>query len=250
MQVIAEITWMCPAKCPQCPVRKHDSTKTMGLGVFGAVLDFFSGIAESIDGVKAVVLSGGEPTILPSFEEYVRIAKEKGFSVTVVTNGFGVSNILKSNADVVELSIDYYGEEHDYARGLSLWDKAGKILREFKGEVVIRSTLFQDNYKHILMIRDWANSIRKGTQILVMPVRGGEPVPKHLVEKMRKERGVSVSDNCPAGISSFVVTPELEVLACIFYRKILGRLLSFNKEEAEAILEMGSRLPRFVCELR
>ncbi|MEM1554773.1 MAG: hypothetical protein QXJ72_07830 [Thermoproteota archaeon] len=249
MQVITELTWICPAKCPQCPLIQKKQDNIMDLKTYHKVLRFFSKIADRLNEDKSVVISGGEPSILMRLRSYVNVAHEEGYGVTIVTNGFNVENLIASEADLIELSIDYYGKKHDLHRGLPLWDKAEKILKEYPGEVVIRSTLFKDNLLDIIKIREWADSLRRETPVLVMPVRGQGKLPEEVVETVKglDKNGIFLSDNCPAGLSSFVVTPELEVLPCIFYRKTLCMLNGFNDDELEVILAKGRELPRFPC---
>jgi len=247
VQVIVEVTWECPAQCIQCPLRNMSGKgKTMSPETFGAVLSLFSKAFPNNE--KSVVISGGEPSLLPNLQEYVSEGKRRGYYVTIVTNGIGVENILKTTSvDLIELSIDYFGNGHDRARGLPLWDKAERIITEYKGELVIRSTLFKDNYDDILKIRDWVNTLRKDIPVLVMPARGFETASEEVVERLSREQGISVSDTCPAGISSFVVNPDLEILACIFYRRVLSRIRRFDIGEVIEALINGKEMPRFPC---
>ena len=58
-----------------------------------------------------VVLTGGEPILLPIFWDLVQAAKTNGFSVGVLTNGIGVSDdfigkMLQSKLNRISVSID------------------------------------------------------------------------------------------------------------------------------------------------
>jgi len=246
MQLIFEITWQCPAKCRFCTVPKADVQ--IPLSLYRRALRLFRGL----DSEMSVVLSGGEPTTVPTLAEYVREAKRLGYTVTLVTNGFNPDAALGSGADLIEVSADYWGERHEESRGVKgLWASIERLLREGEGRVVIRSTLLSDNLQDILRMREAYPRI----PILVMPVRGyaDKPKPEHLAA-LSKLENVYVADNCPAGVSSFTIVPgldperELGVVACIFYRKPLGRLRRFTKAELDEVLGEGARLPRFPCE--
>jgi len=246
VQLIFEITWKCPARCKFCTVPKGD--ETMPLELYEKALDLFG----TVDNEISVVLSGGEPTTLPFLDRYVRAAKERGCGVTVVTNGFFPDTALHSGADLIEVSIDYWGERHEQSRGVEgLWRHITYLLEKGRGRVVIRATLLHDNFQDLLKIHEEYPDI----PMLVMPVRGYiiKPKKEHL-KALAKLENVYVANNCPAGISSFAIVPglnpekELDVLACIFYRRLLGRLVEFTREELERILEEGRKLPRFPCE--
>jgi len=251
IQVIFELTWSCPCRCAFCQVPKQD--KHLPLPNYERTLELFRRRFGGDD--CAAVLSGGEPSTVPNLKEYVDVARRLGFEVTVVTNAFNVESILEAEPDLVEVSIDYFGEKHDRARGMSgLFDNAMRLLSlaVLHGiSSVVRSTAMRDNIRDILMLRSLLDE--KGLRdvpILVMPVRGApelKPSPQQLKE-LERSRGILVSDNCPAGISSFAVTPDGEVLACIFYRRRLGALREFTAGELEKILEEGERIPRFPCE--
>ena len=115
---------------------------------------------------------------------------------------------------------------------------------------VIRSTAMRSNIHDIIKLREFLDSSGlRGVPILVMPVRGApelKPSPQQL--ELLNRDGIVVSDNCPAGISSFAITPDREILACIFYRRKLGQLQRFTKEELDEAIKEGAKIPRFPCE--
>jgi len=251
VQLIFEITWFCPAKCAFCLVPKMEIT--LPLSDYRRILEIFRQHYE--DSGYAVVLSGGEPSTVPTLKEYVDAARELGYEVTIVTNAFNIRNVLDSRPDVVELSLDYYGSRHDESRGVKgLFDKAMKLvsLAVQNGiSVVVRSTLMNDNIQDILKIRGHLDRCGfKEVPVLGMPVRGAPKLKpsRQQIEELLNIDGIYLSDSCPAGISSFVITPKREVLACIFYRKRLGQFQEFTKDEFDEIIENGAKIPRFPCE--
>jgi MoaA/NifB/PqqE/SkfB family radical SAM enzyme len=255
MQIIAEVTWVCLAKCEHCPLRDYAHTDVMPIEKFAKVLQLFSKVAEVRREDKAVVISGGEPTTLLNLSDYVEVARNLGYTTTIVSNCFIPQKLFDAKPDVLEVSIDYLGVKHDEARGIPLWDKIALVIREYPNLLVVRSTLFNDNMQDIVKIRDWVREIRPHPfgGIFVTPVRGKSAVAKaptrEQIEELKKEEGIFVENNCPAGINSFTVTPQLHVLACFLARKELGVIRDFSEKELEAITFKGAQLPRFLCEL-
>jgi len=253
VQLIFEITYTCPCNCPFCPIKKLKlEGKLLPLTDYTRILELFKQYYR--DDEYAAVLSGGEPGTVSFLKKYVDAARRLGYTVTVVTNAYNIRNILEARPDVIELSIDYFGEKHDKTRGLpGLFNNAMKLITlatRLGIPVVIRSTLMKDNMYDIMKLRKHLDENGlKEVPIIVMPVRGAKELKptKHQIEELNND-GIYLSDNCPAGISSFVITPDREVLACIFYRKKLGQFWRFTKEELDNILREGSKIPRFPCE--
>jgi len=251
IQVIAEITYICPCRCSFCIVPK--TRKTMSLGHYRRALALFKEFFN--DNKPAVVISGGEPSVVENLEEYVTAAKELEYMVTVATNGYNPAKVLRALPHVVEVSIDYFGEKHDSIRGVKgLFERAMNLIRLAYFRIgimpVVRSTVMKDNIGDIIRIRKYLNDLMmEEIPVIAMPVRGAPhlaPASEQL--KLLEKHGIIISDNCPAGISSFVIDPDMNVLACIFYRKKLGELRRFTIDELKAIVEEGRRIPRFPCE--
>jgi len=253
VQLIFEITYSCPGNCPFCPIKRLNlEGKLLPLTDYRRILEVFRKYFKSKE--YAAVLSGGEPGTVSFLKDYVETARELGYTVTIVTNAFNPRKIVEAKPDVVEVSIDYFGPKHDESRGVKgLFGKAMHLLElAYKAGIVgvLRSTAMKDNIRDIVMLRKYldTNGLRE-VPILVMPVRGApelKPTPRQL--EMLNREGIVVSDNCPAGISSFTITPNREVLACIFYRKKLGQFWRYTKEELDKIVEEGRKIPRFPCE--
>lgn len=251
VQVIFEVTWVCPARCRFCTVPK--TMEYMRVEDFERVLRLFRDYFKGED--LEAVISGGEPSVLPDLKRYVEVARGMGFTVTVVSNGFNPERVVEASPDAVEVSLDYIRGRHDASRGVpGLFDNCLRLI-ELAGErgitVVVRSTAVRDNIDDILELRRLLDEKGfKDTLILVMPVRGspGLKPSRGQLERLEKTSGVVLSDTCPAGVQSFVVTPRGEVLACIFYRRVLARLKEYSLREIEEAVREGARIPRFPCE--
>jgi len=216
MHLIVEITNSCPAKCSFCVVKRERKEKsTIDLATFSDIVEIFE--------PDKITISGGEPSVVNNLEKYVNIAKTYA-SVTVVTNAFNPLKILECGADFVQVSLDAYGSKHDEIRGINgLWDRAVYILRQTKNSF-IRFTLMDSNLDDLRKIREEFPD----KKILVMPEFFSEISPA-VIRKVKEERLGPLPANCPVG-KQVVVTAELDVLPCPFYRKRLGNLLE-NPEE-------------------
>lgn len=81
-----DLTQLCTRSCPECP---YGSSRRPGLTLQIPFLDrLFSILGPNTPGL---VLSGGEPTMVPHFPETVAMAREKGFQeIAVVSNGANI----------------------------------------------------------------------------------------------------------------------------------------------------------------
>jgi len=250
VQVIFEVTWRCPCRCPHCTVPKADVD--MSLEGFARALRLFN---EFFGGEVSAVISGGEPSVSPRLGDYVRCAKRLGSAVTVATNAYNPWAVIDARPDLIEVSVDYFMSRHDRNRGVDgLFWRAMGLIEAALGNgipVAVRATALRDNIEDIISIRRYLDDRGFGdVPVLVMPVRGDCPAKPSEpdLERLRGVKGVFLSDSCPAGVGSFVVTPELDVLACIFYRARLGSLRSFKLDEVKGIVDAGRKIPRFPCE--
>ncbi len=245
VQVIVEVTWKCPCNCSFCPVPK--TGETMPPWMLRRIADAFDAAFKDV----AIVISGGEPSVLPNLKEYVD-AVRGSYPVTIATNAYSPESIMAAEPDLVEVSIDYGSVEHDIHRGVQgLFYNALALLQYFHNKCVVRSTLTKDNAKSIINLRMRLDAMGlRNVPILVMPVRGRPELKpsKEDIKVLAEYDNIILSDTCPAGISSFVVTPRRTILPCIFYREEIGRLEAFTAEEILNALDKGSRIPRFPCE--
>jgi len=92
-----DLTQLCNRACPGCP---YLSSRKPGLTLQLPFLDrLFSILGPETPGI---VLSGGEPTIVPHFPETVALAKKKGFQdIAVISNG-GMTHLPKIQDALLE----------------------------------------------------------------------------------------------------------------------------------------------------
>ena len=106
------ITTRCNCKCYFCKVWRKKVIEP-SLTEACQTIDTLDNL-----GCYSLSITGGEPLLYPHLEEVVNYAHEKGFIVQINTNGSILAeNFSKvSKADLVTISLDYPGEEHDKAR--------------------------------------------------------------------------------------------------------------------------------------
>ena len=243
MLIIFELTHNCPCSCPFCTIKNPES-RTLSLGEYVKILKLFSQLYKKL----YIILSGGEPSLIENLYEYVEVGKTFG-TITVVTNAYNLKTLMKCKPDAFQLSIDYFGEKHDEVRGVrGLFENCKKLIEYAKSQdiqVIIRTTIMKDNINDIILLREYFNDL----PILGMVVKGCKKLKpsNEDVEKLKK-LGVLVSHNCIAGRKLLVITPELEVLPCFLYRKVLGRIERFTLEELQVIIEEGLKVLPYACE--
>jgi len=224
--LIVEITHRCPCNCVECPipenVKKHG--KIMDISEFSYVLRLFADRFPDED--KYLIISGGEPSIVPNLSDYVSVAHMLGFRVTIVTNAYNPNALLRSGADLIEVSIDYANpKKHDSYRGvMGLWDRAVELARKLYPVVAVRSTWFGDNTEDIIKLADIFRD-----RVVCMPAvyRTGNIYRKldmDWITKLKlKYHGVVIARECDH--SRFAtVDPDLNVLVCPFVRINLGKI--------------------------
>ncbi|MGL5718108.1 MAG: radical SAM protein [Paraclostridium sp.] len=82
------------------------------------------------DGIKRILFSGGECTLLSDLKELIHYAKELGFYVSIFSNGSCNDYETYLSADEIMLSVDGSKEYHNYLRNNDFaYDKLLKLLK-------------------------------------------------------------------------------------------------------------------------
>jgi MoaA/NifB/PqqE/SkfB family radical SAM enzyme len=110
-----DITSQCNRNCQNCPSSRSHEHHYLEL-------DFIERLFSSLQGqTKGLLLTGGEPTIAPSFPQVVQMAKKFGFKeIAVVTNGSllgekRVYNALIEHVSTIRVSMHDWTEKSDEA---------------------------------------------------------------------------------------------------------------------------------------
>lgn len=245
MHLIFEITHKCPAKCPQCKVRKNPIT--VDVHTFSRVLTIFKNVPSSR---YLLTVSGGEPSVLENLREYVCTGRKLGYSVTVVTNGYNPKRVMEAKPNAVQVSVDYFGEKHDRHRGLKLWDGVLELLYGIKDRKItgfVRMTLMNDNIEDVRKMHEFLREEEIPAKIFGMPVKG-VPKKKPSPEQLREAAKYCIlPTGCPVGRGQFVVTPDLQVLDCLFTRNYIGSLNPLDQHSFEELLRRYEKLEPYPC---
>lgn len=119
------LTYACNLRCSHCYMYKARTREAP------LTLDEYKRLFEDLaaQGVKSVTFSGGEPLLHPLFRELVLAAKERSFTVTVLSNGTkwneSFLSFAEGNIDEVQISVDGINEETcSRVRGPEVFEKA------------------------------------------------------------------------------------------------------------------------------
>ena len=114
-------TWRCNAKCPTC--NSYNLEKTI---ISHEQIDVILK-EKKFDGLRRVVIEGGEPTLWNDLEYFIRGMLDKGTKkICVITNGFLTTRLknigyrfqFDSDRVLFYLSLNGIGQTHDESRGV------------------------------------------------------------------------------------------------------------------------------------
>lgn len=176
--LIVRIMKRCNLPCRMCDFWK---TKDEGFD-----LAFFEKLCQQARplGVKEIQLTGGEPTIHPSFFEIMSVIQSYGIQRSMITNGtrFEDPGFLKMvgalNLERIHVSLDGDAAWHDYERrSKGLWEKVSqgliqlsKLKRDGAPEIVLNYIVSCHTYKALPSILDTIGPSIDAIQLL--PIKG------------------------------------------------------------------------------
>ena len=157
-----DLTQRCSRSCPGCP---YGVSRRPGLTLQLPFLDRLFGILGQ--GTPGIVLSGGEPTIVPHLPETVKMARQKGFrEIAIISNG--------ANIDVPEVQAALM--ENVTAIRISMYDwqesESEHFIHTLEKIEALRNLVEKENSKleigvSILTRREWNHRFESvGTQAL------------------------------------------------------------------------------------
>lgn len=111
-EITIDVSASCNAQCPFCPrifMPKERSKGFMSIELYKKILDD----AKDNNIKKLRLYSTAEPTMHPKFDEIINIAKEKGFEISLSTNGSLIHKHMESivKVDFLQYSIEGWDKE-------------------------------------------------------------------------------------------------------------------------------------------
>jgi radical SAM protein with 4Fe4S-binding SPASM domain len=238
LEVCLELTHRCTFRCAHCYIPDFTAPDLLPTP---RVLALLEELAEA--GTLFLALSGGEPLLRPDWAVVARRARELGFFVIVLSNGFLVgeeaADVLADLPAKVEVSV--YSVDEALMDRITGCPGSGRraqgavsLLRERGVEVVVKTPLMTWNRDAIPAVAAWAAAA--GAAFRAFPVivsrRDGDPGPLALRvqgEELREflagphfdcgEAGALREADpsatlCAAGLRYCAITPCGDVVAC------------------------------------
>jgi len=151
-------------------------------------------------GVVALSFSGGEPLVRKDFFEVAKYAAEKGFYVSVASNGTLITEKIaqkmkEAGVQYIEISLDGFEKTHDEFRGiLGAWKRAVEGIKncvEAGLDTCVATTATRYNLKEIPKLVEFIEKGLHAKRFIAfnfIPVsRGKEIVDQDLTPKEREE---------------------------------------------------------------
>lgn len=167
------LTYDCNCRCDYCQVWQNS-------GLDRSIVPSASTLEKNLDslhklGCKEIVFTGGDPFLYDDLPQALGIAKNKGFSVCLCTNGLLSSKKLVSAAgslDRIYLSLDYPSEEeHNAVKAQECFAEAMDTIAtalHLGIETVINYTLSRDSIRYLPELIELAEE--KKTKVRFNPV--------------------------------------------------------------------------------
>lgn len=225
--VVWNYTWACNQKCEHC---YEDA------GEFGEDELTTEEVKRIIDefeeeGVVAIAFSGGEPLMRDDIFEVAGYAKEKGFYVSIATNGTlitkDVAKKMKGIFDYAEISLDGFEETHDKFRGVEgSWKRTSEGIRNSVEEGIdtcVALTATHYNLDEIPDLIEFVEEDLKAERVIVfnyVPVRRGKEIidedlfPQERMGVLRDLYSRTLDKNCP--LTCYSTAPQYSVVSWEF----------------------------------
>ncbi|MFC1613618.1 radical SAM protein [Patescibacteria group bacterium] len=163
-----EITKKCNLNCGHCYKPEEINSSFMRLDQIEGLIDELANI-----GVMEIRLCGNEPTRSQDFISVAKHIQEKGLYLGINTNAVMSvetrERFLDLSPNLVVVSIDGDIETHDKIRGRGAYEKAVRLIEDFKARGVecrINTVLSKVTLDKIFGVVELANDLRCGVSFL------------------------------------------------------------------------------------
>ncbi len=268
-----EVTMRCNAKCRFCSYW-HDAPPAE-LDSYKELLRYFKPVVWSI--------SGGEPLIRKDLAKLIAEARSYCHYVGMVSNGMLLNEdraeeLSQAGLNILCISLDFVGDEHDQARGVpGLYKKVTTIVPELisKGyNVGFNTVIMESNLDHILPLahkaKEWGANISFSCYCGLKKDDNSEMVRDHKVEqvaevvrelKSLKKQGYKIKNSsyyldnipvyfrdthipdCKAGTKWVQVAPDGYVRPC----SELSRMCHFSEYKRKNVPEIKCSKCWYAC---
>lgn len=158
-----ELTNRCQFQCKFCEVKNHKTNTDMSLDMVKNIIDEIGERNSLYGGVSAVSFNGlGEPLLYADLPEAVQYAKNAGFTVGFVTNGYALTEqlarrLLEIGLDYICFSINAVREDvYKDFQGYGLKNPADvmhKVIENIKMFLVLRKSMGKKTLVRISFIK-------------------------------------------------------------------------------------------------
>ena len=270
-RICIELTYRCNERCKHCYVfdEKKSTVEELSVNQYYTLFDDLRKLE-----TMHITFTGGDPSQREDFTEILRGAVERGFAVSIYTNGIGYSEetlaeIIRIRPASISFSI-YSGipEEHDYITGVKgSFKKTITALKKVKDAgilVTVKTPVMTPTLNGFPSLQTLCEKLDVLSQIsyLICATNHGDVSPTKLrlgdVEKykqaMRIARKETESTNfisrdvhgaiCNAGQLTLSINPYGEVFPCNGFHYRLGNIKDtpiaeiWNGEELRRLYEL------------
>jgi len=181
------LTTSCNLRCKMCPVIYMERNSFTREQAFN--------IADFADrrGFRKIILTGGEPTLLPYFWDLLERLAQTSAEIQVLTNAYRLSpeNIAafaRCPRLIINISIDGIGPVHDAIRAPGTFERTESAIRdliEAGCRVAVNTTVQRSNCTTLMDIYDYFKDFRLEWHAfnIAEPIHGKELVPKEKISE-------------------------------------------------------------------
>ncbi len=160
-----ELTYQCDFNCVHCYCRKRTfSGHELSTTEVKIILDEIHK-----EGCLWLAITGGDPLVRPDFKEIYLYARQKGFILTVLTNGYRLNTeMIKFFAKYPPCSIDITVnslKEKSYRKITGFPQALNKVKRNIKSaaqaglNIIVKANCLKENKGEIGAIKRWSENI-------------------------------------------------------------------------------------------
>lgn len=262
-----ELSYKCNYDCLHCYSKRLNKKKELNTSQWKRILDDIHN-----EGTIWLTITGGEPLLRDDFKEIYLYAKNKGFLITVFSNGYlFTDNIIKfftkNPPYLIEISLnslkaDIYKYITGSPRGaLNRIKKAIKKINRNGINLVLKTNALKENKEEIVKIKEFSQELlgRKHFKLdyLIIPKLDGDMapcrhrlLPAEILELVKSDRDMRIQMHkifrernrllrsakhlyqCDSWLRKFYITPYGELRFCALTDKYSANLKKIKFREA------------------